>query len=128
MRGPIKAARRRGDAVGRSQQRSTSKYVHHKSTGTIPPKAVPVPASPKKLEFERASTKRLNDVAEAPPTLTKFPRNAETVRHSNVFGKDDILPPQYRRMMELEREKAIMRYRELKELKRKPIQGGGIGA
>ena len=30
-------------------------------------------------------------------------------------------------MMELEREKAIKRYRELKELKRKPIQVGGIG-
>ena len=97
------------------------------SNNTVSSKPAPVPAPPKKLEFEKAPTKRLNDVAEAPPTITKFPRNANKVRGADIFGKNDILPPAHRRMMELEREKAIKRYRELKALKRKPIQVGGIG-
>lgn len=128
MRAPIKAAKRRGDALGRSQQKSASDDVRHTSNGTTPPKPMHIPASPKKLDFEKAPTKRLNDIAKAPPTLTKHPRNANKMRHSDVFSKNDIVPPEYRRMMELEREKAIRRYRELKELKRKPIQGSGIGA
>ena len=128
MRAPIKAAKRRGDALGRSPQKSLSKDTKHLSNDIILSKPMPAPAAPKKLEFEKAPAKRLNDVAEAPPTLTKLPRNASKVRDSVVFGKGDILPPEHRRMMELEREKAIRRYRELKELKRKPIHVGGIGA
>jgi hypothetical protein len=128
MRAPINAAGRRGGALGRSQRKSLSNDIKHIPKGTIPPNPMPTPAAPKKLEFAKAPVKRLNDVAEAPPTLTKRPRNANKVRHSVMFGKDDILPPEHRRMMELEREKAIKRYRELKELKRKPIQVGGIVA
>ena len=128
MRAPIKAAKRRGDALGRSQPKSLSKDKQHITNDAILPKPTPAPATSKKLEFEKAPAKRLNDVAEAPPTLTKLPRNANKVRDSVVFGKGDILPPEHRRMMELEREKAIRRYRELKELKRKPIQVGGVGA
>jgi len=127
MRAPIKAAKRRGDALGRLQRNSPTKDTRRMPNDTIPPSQVSVPAPPKKLEFEKAPTKRLNDIVEAPPTLTRLPRNASKVRHSDVFGKNDILPPEHRRMMELEREKAIRRYRELKELKRNPIQGGGIG-
>ncbi|SRR5258706_11895416 len=128
MRAPIKAAKRRGDALGRSQRKPLSKDIQHMSNDTILPKPMPAPATPKKLEFEKAPVKRLNDVVEAPPTLTKLPRNAGKVRDNVVFGKGDILPPEHRRMMELEREKAIKRYRELKEQKRKPVQVGGIGA
>ena len=128
MRAPIKAAKRRGDALGRSQLKSLSKDKQRMSNDVILPKPIPTPAAPKKLEFEKAPVKRLNDIAEAPPTLTKLPRNASKVRDDVGFGKGDILPPEHRRMMELEREKAIRRYRELKELKRKPIQVGGIGA
>jgi hypothetical protein len=127
MRAPIKAAKRRGDALGRLQRDSASKDTLHTSNDTVYPKAMPAPDPPKKLDFEKAPTRRLNDVAEAPPTLTKLPRNASKIRHSDVFGKNDILPPEHRRMMELEREKAIRRYKELKEAKRKPIQIGGIG-
>jgi hypothetical protein len=126
MRAPIKAMQRRGDALGRSQRKSLSNNIQRASKDGNPPKPVPLPAAPKKLEFEKATAKRLNDVVEAPPTLTKLPRNASKVRNSVVFGKHDILPPEHRRMMELEREKAIKRYRELKELKRKPIQMGAI--
>ena len=125
MRAPIKAAKRRGDALGRSQRKPLSKDTQHMSNDTILPKPMPAPAVPKKLEFDKATVKRLNDVVEAPPTLTKLPRNVSKVRDSAVFGKGDILPPEHRRMMELEREKAIRRYRELKEQKRKPIQVSG---
>jgi len=128
MRAPIKAAKRRGDALGRSQQKSLSGNMQHMPKDAIPPKLIPVPATQKKLEFEKAPVKRLNDVVEAPPTLTKLPRNANKVVHSVMFGKHDILPPEHRRMMELEREKAIKRYRELKELRRKQTQVGGIEA
>ena len=127
MRAPIKAAKRRGNALGRSQRNPSNTDTRNISNDTVSPKPVPVPALPKKLEFEKAPTKRLNDIAEAPPTITRLPRNANKVRRSEVFGKNDILPPEHRRMMELEREKAIKRYRELKELKRKPIQVGGVG-
>lgn len=128
MRAPITAAERRGGGLGRSQRKSLSNDIKHKSKDTISSKPMPGPAAPKQLEFAKPSVKRLNDVVEAPPTLTKLPRNVNKVRHSVVFRKDDILPPEHRRMMELEREKAIRRYRELKELKRKPIQVGGIEA
>lgn len=128
MRAPIKAARRRGDVLGRSQRKLPNTDSRDISNHTVSLKPVPAPAPPRKLEFEKAPTRRLNDVVEAPPTLTSLPRNASKARSSDVFGKSDILPPGYRRMMELEREKAIKRYRELKELKRKPIQVGGIGA
>lgn len=127
MRTPIKAARRRGDALGRSQRKPSNTDTLHVSNDTVSLKPLPAPTPPRKLEFEKAPTRRLNDVVEAPPTLTSLPRNASKGRSSDVFGKGDILPPGYRRMMELEREKAIKRYRELKELKRKPIQVGGIG-
>ena len=127
MRAPIKAAERRGRALGRLQQKSLSSDRQHTSRDTIPPKPIPAPA-PKKLEFAKPPVKRLNDIVEAPPTLTKHPRNVNKVRNGVVFGKGDIVPPEHRRMMELEREKAIRRYRELKELKRKPAQVGGIEA
>ncbi|PVG01435.1 hypothetical protein CPB86DRAFT_781654 [Serendipita vermifera] len=76
----------------------------------------------KKTEFDTISSqlpKRLNDVVDAPPDLDgllkKKSAGSKKDDKGAAFGKKDIVPPEQRRMMEIEREKAIKRYRELKE-------------
>lgn len=69
-----------------------------------------------KTEFEKASVvRRINDVVQQPPTITKLPRGA--ARQSVDMGKktDGVVSLAQKHMMEIEREKAIKRYRELKE-------------
>lgn len=74
-----------------------------------------------KTEFDVTSSrnpKRLNDVVMAPPdmlALLKKNKVLQKTKDGEVFGKKDIIPPEQKRMMEIEREKAIKRYRELKE-------------
>ncbi|KIM36536.1 hypothetical protein M413DRAFT_288345 [Hebeloma cylindrosporum] len=74
-------------------------------------------------EFQTSSSsapKRLNDVAQAPPEFKKLPRGA-----SSAIGKRDaVLSMSQKVMMEQEREKAIVRYRELKASRR---QAGDVG-
>ena len=96
------------------------------------------------LDFVRYSSsapKRLNDIAQAPPELKGVPRLARLVeksksKHTTMNStkkskgvsedEDDsagsILTAQQKRMMELEREKAINRYRALKEVRLKEKQ------
>lgn len=92
------------------------------------------------LDFIRHSSsapKRLNDIVKAPPELKgmfRLARLAEiSKRTSSILakrkrdgdggedddGSDSILSAQQRRMLELEREKAINRYRALKEARLK---------
>ena len=62
--------------------------------------------------------KRLNDVVDAPPdmqALLKKNRVLQKTAKGGVFGKKDGIPLEQKRMMEVEREKAVRRYRELKE-------------
>ncbi|EJD02864.1 uncharacterized protein FOMMEDRAFT_107879 [Fomitiporia mediterranea MF3/22] len=85
-------------------------------------------------DFARISSsmpKRLNDVAQAPPELKAAPRlnrlvrKAQAGKSGGMNGREDnveddgIITLQQKRMMELEREKAINRYRALKEAKLK---------
>jgi len=74
-------------------------------------------------EFAAASSaapKRLNDIAQAPPEFKKLPRGA-----GSALGKrEGVLSMAQKVMMEQEREKAIIRYRELKA-KRKQV--GDVG-
>lgn len=94
----------------------------------------------KPTEFATISSsapKRLNDIAQAPPEL-KAPRlktkniavntgsdsddmedldTAAKKRAGSRNSKLDVLSPAQRRMMELERERAVKRYRMLKEAK-----------
>jgi len=73
-----------------------------------------------------AAPRRLNDVAMAPPELKKLPRGAAK-QHSLAGGKvkagasagAGVLSMAQRAMMEVERENAIRRYREMKERKAK---------
>lgn len=68
-------------------------------------------------EFKRTSSsapRRLNDIAQAPPELPKLKKAAGMTKGKDG-GKEGVLSMAQRAMMEAEREKAIQRYRELKE-------------
>lgn len=121
--------------------RSTAKRAHKsdkaakalkasKTTASTPSTAAPKAASklgesaslpPRKTEFDqRAPTTRLNDVVKAPPHLTKLPRGAakRTGRGSDKAAKiHGVVSMAQKQMMEDERERAIKRYRELRELR-----------
>jgi len=74
-------------------------------------------------EFQTTSTsapKRLNDIAQAPPEFKKLPRGVS----SAIGRRDGVLSMSQKVMMEQEREKAIVRYRELKASRR---QAGDFG-
>ncbi|KAF9476393.1 hypothetical protein BDN70DRAFT_935085 [Pholiota conissans] len=79
----------------------------------------------RRKEFEVASSstpKRLNDIAQAPPEFKKLPRGASTL--PGIGKRDGVLSMSQKVMMEQEREKAILRYRELKAKRR---QTGDVG-
>lgn len=94
--------------------------------------------SPEFARWSSAAPRRLNDIAQAPPELKPAPRlnrlaasakkkrneskedNAE--EDEDVEGRNNVVSLQHRRMMELEREKAINRYRMLKDAKLKEQQ------
>jgi hypothetical protein len=89
------------------------------STST-PATPAPAPASTRKTEFDkRAPTRRLNDIVQAPPNLTKLPRGASkrTAQGGGAvaFKTNGVISMAQKQKMEEEREKAIQRYRELKE-------------
>ncbi|KAH9480099.1 hypothetical protein JR316_0006696 [Psilocybe cubensis] len=74
-------------------------------------------------EFQSASSsapRRLNDIAQAPPELKKLPRGAT----KSIGKRDGVLSMSQKVMMEAERQKAIMRYRQLKADRR---QTGDVG-
>ena len=76
-------------------------------------------------KISSAAPRRLNDVAMAPPELKKLPRGAAKRSSSSEGGKAKagaaagVLSMAQRAMMEVERENAIRRYREMKERKAK---------
>lgn len=82
-------------------------------------------------EFATASSsapRRLNDIAQAPPEFKRLPRGAvqATTRGASGTGsgkREGVLSMAQKMMMEQEREKAILRYREMKANRRG--EGGG---
>lgn len=70
--------------------------------------------------YSSSAPKRLNDIAQAPPEFKKLPRKAPPKASS---GPIDIVSQAQKRMMELERDKVIQRYRAFKEGKRKLAAG-----
>ena len=89
--------------------------------------------SPEFAQNSSSAPKRLNDIAQAPPQFSSAPRLQRLVQKAkekkskevNDDENDDangIVSAQQKRMMELEREKAINRYRSLKEAKLKDRQ------
>lgn len=91
--------------------------------------------SPDFVRVSSSAPKRLNDIAQAPPELKVAPRlnrlaeksrnkNGQAKRGVDADEEEDggVISRQQKRMMELEREKAINRYRALKEAKLKEQQ------
>jgi hypothetical protein len=84
-------------------------------------------------EFAKAETslpRRLNDVAQAPPSLTSLRFSARKLQQGISATKHaDVLSMAQRSLMEREREQAIQRYRKLKATKRKlhAVKGAGEG-
>ena len=89
--------------------------------------------SPEFAQNSSSAPKRLNDIAQAPPQFSSAPRLQRLVqkakeKKSKEVDDDEnddangIVSAQQKRMMELEREKAINRYRSLKEAKLKDRQ------
>lgn len=92
------------------EKRNDSHKYDHKTALTLPPN------QEKKTEFEVVLTqrpKRLNDVVDAPPDLGAILKKKAS--RTEAFGKVDVISAEQKRLMEIEREKAIRRYRELKE-------------
>lgn len=82
-------------------------------------------------EFAKASTsipRRLNDVVQAPPSLTTLRLSARKLQQGiGASNRDDVLSMAQRSLMEREREKAIQRYRQLKATKHKLLAVKGTG-
>lgn len=79
------------------------------------------PAPPTLKEFATADSvsRRINDVVQAPPEFKILPRGA-----SSVGKKGDVVSMSQRLLMEMEREKVILRYRELKASRRQTAETG----
>lgn len=104
------------------------KPAKEKPTQDAPKSAsAPAPKPPRATEFATVSSsapRRLNDIAQAPPSLSKVPRvRGNALAPSSAGGAkgawtskaDGVLSMAQRAMMEVERERVVMRYRELKE-------------
>ncbi|EEB94365.1 hypothetical protein MPER_06833, partial [Moniliophthora perniciosa FA553] len=85
----------------------------------------PSPSSSKPKEFKvlpSSAPKRLNDIVQAPPEMIRL-KNSRTQRsldrHAATSKRDGVISMAQKQMMEVEREKAIARYRQLKAAKRK---------
>ncbi|KAF5314900.1 hypothetical protein D9619_007515 [Psilocybe cf. subviscida] len=108
------------------QEQGKAKDVPEKTPA--PEKTPPPPAPVDKFaghqkEFatlKSTAPRRLNDIAQAPPELKKLPRGAG----SAIGKRDGVLSMAQKVMMEQAREKAIVRYRELKASRR---QAGDVG-
>lgn len=114
--------------VIKDEQRSKTKEAIVQSTLNLR-------SSARKTEFEVLSTqkpKRLNDIVDAPPDLSSLTKKNKVLQggKASEFGKGDIILPEQKRMMEIEREKAIRRYRELKQKREgeRPQAGSTIEA
>ncbi|KIO25332.1 hypothetical protein M407DRAFT_25344 [Tulasnella calospora MUT 4182] len=122
MQGVYKQASKGGGGKKRKAAKQDAQDNPTGSSITATTSAEAKPSTGKgKTEFERRVDRRsVNDVAEAPPTLTALPRGAAAAAgKSGKASAESQLPVSavQKRMMEEEREKAIERYRELKRLK-----------
>jgi hypothetical protein len=80
-------------------------------------------------EHSSSAPRRLNDIAQAPPEFKRLPRGAAALHGGVGSGKrEGVLSMAQKSMMEQEREKVILRYRELKAQRRGNIDGRDQGA
>lgn len=137
MRPLVKSAMQTSSAASRNVRKTEPEAKHNKSKNTRgkDPSSTPPPLAkhgglPKEFQTTSSSApRRLNDIAQAPPEFKKLPRGAShkaTGGANKVRGRaeklDGVLSMAQKLMMEEEREKAILKYREMK---RKRDEGGG---
>lgn len=94
---------------------------HSRHTDPSPPPTTQSKHPARATEFQKTSTsapRRLNDIAHAPPEFKNLPRGAEDKSKNNYGG---VISMKQKMMMEDEREKAIVRYRALKERRRAAV-------
>jgi hypothetical protein len=73
------------------------------------------------VKHSSSAPRRLNDIVQAPPELKKLPRGAAKSTTSKSTKSDGVVSMVQKQMMEVERERAVARYRELKVSRRKEI-------
>lgn len=133
MRPLVKSAMQSSSAevrkINKSELEAKSKPPNTTSAGeeTAPNSGLISKHEGRPTEFQKNATsapRRLNDVAQAPPEFSKLPRRAKDGASSSkaTSGREGVLSMKQKLMMEEEREKAIGRYRALKERRR--IEGG----
>ena len=100
-----------------------------KNTRKLSLPAVDQHASSRKefMEHSSSAPRRLNDVAQAPPEFKNLPGRAAALQGSVRNGKrEGVLSMAQKSMMEQEREKVILRYRELKAQRTQPLGETGM--
>ena len=139
MRPLVKSAMQSSSAQARKVKKSeldSKSKSKSKSKGAAsderlsPPQEATSKHDGRPTEFQKTSTsapRRLNDIAQAPPEFKKPPRGVKDGANAvkSTSGNDGVLSMKQKLMMEEEREKAIVRYRALKE--RRKMEGGGGG-
>ncbi|KAK0492249.1 hypothetical protein EDD18DRAFT_1079723 [Armillaria luteobubalina] len=105
-----------------AKKKGKAKRVEKEERSPSPP-PIPSKHADRPKEFQTISSsapRRLNDIAQAPPELTKLPRGAGRPDSTRNTGKkrDGVLSMAQKAMMEDERNKAIARYREMKAKRR----------
>jgi hypothetical protein len=91
-----------------------------------PPSPKQKPSAPSEfLKQKTSAPRRLNDIVQAPPQIDKLPRGAARAQkkreEAGEVNGDGVVSMKQKLMMEKEREDAIRRYRELKEMR---LKGG----
>ncbi|KAL5485304.1 hypothetical protein ACEPAI_7946 [Sanghuangporus weigelae] len=124
--------RRKGKGVSEHDEADSEDVSSHRRQGKRKDRS----PSPDFLRVSSSAPRRLNDVVQGPPELKPAPRLKRLAEKSqkkkaqdrqgsaieDEEGDGGVITLQQKRMMELEREKAINRYRALKEAKLKVQQ------
>ncbi|KZT51866.1 hypothetical protein CALCODRAFT_521093 [Calocera cornea HHB12733] len=99
----------------RSSKSSKSKAAAAADSATTSP-AFPASNPSRKTDFDALpKPRRLNDVAQAPPSLTKLPRNAGKLGVGARTKAEGVVSMATKVALEEERERVVERYRMMKE-------------
>jgi len=119
---------RKAETEAKAKEKELPKSMKPKSSKS---KRSPSPSSPQSTtkilhidrpkEFKTTSSsapRRLNDIAQAPPEFKQLPRGAVKKPSEGADTAGGVISMAQKLMMEQEREKAILRYRQLKASRR----------
>lgn len=122
-----KAKAKEQKILSKTATSKTPKSRRSRSPSPLPPQPK-IPHADGMKEFKTTSSsapRRLNDIAQAPPEFKQLPRGAAVTKPGKGQGDagggvaGSVVSMAQKLMMEQEREKAILRYRQLKASRRK---------